>query len=108
MAIIAIEKDRFASDVLEAKGPVLVDFWAPWCGYCRRLSPAVDRMAASIGEQIQVAKLNIDEMPEIAARYKVDTIPTLILFRDGAVVDAVINPPSQDAMEAWLKENGVL
>ena len=88
--------------------PVVVDFWAPWCGYCRRLAPAVERLEAEIGSKVTVLKADIDELPEIAQQYEIDTIPTLILFKDGKEADRVVNPPSQDAVEEWLKTNQVL
>lgn len=99
---------NFEAMVLNAGGPVLVDFWAPWCGYCRRLSPVVDRLAAELGGKVTVAKLNIDEAAQLAERYKVDTIPSLILFQGGAAVSSVVNPASQDAIEGWLKEHGAI
>ncbi|MCB6611603.1 thioredoxin [[Clostridium] symbiosum] len=107
MAVLTINKN-FDETVLKSSEPVVVDFWAPWCGYCRRLSPAVDRLEAEYEGKIKVAKLDIDTEEELAEKYEVDTIPTLILFKNGEMVDSVVNPPSQDAIEEWLKENGAL
>ena len=95
-------------DLVNQGGVTVVDFWAPWCGYCRRLAPAVERLEAEIGSKVTVAKADIDELPEIARQYEIDTIPTLILFQDGKEADRVVNPPSQDAVEEWLKTNQVI
>ncbi|WP_195613007.1 thioredoxin [[Clostridium] symbiosum] len=107
MAVQTI-KNNFEETVLQAEGPVVVDFWAPWCGYCRRLYPAVERMSEEYNEKVKMAKLDIDEEPELAEKYNIDTIPTLLLFRDGGLVDSVVNPGSQDEIEDWLRENGAL
>ena len=80
MKTLTIQETNFEKEVLQAQKPVVVDFWAPWCGYCRRLSPVVDRLAEQYGEQVQIAKLNTDENPALTEQYDVDTIPTLILF----------------------------
>lgn len=105
MSVFEIEKD-FGKQVLQSSDPVAVEFWAPWCGYCRRLAPAVERVAEE--HTLRVGKVNIDQQPKLAEQYGVDTIPTLILFRDGKPVDSVVNPPSQDAIESWLREHGAL
>lgn len=84
MAVITIDKNNFDAEVIESEKPVLIDFWAAWCGPCRMLSPIVDE----IGEErsdIRVGKLNVDEEPELAQRYGVMSIPTLVLFQNGQV-----------------------
>lgn len=107
MAVQTINKN-FEETVLKAGGPVVVDFWAPWCGYCRRLAPAVDRVAEEYEDELGVVKLDIDEEPKLAEAYGIETIPTLVLFEGGKVIDSVVNPQSQDEIEEWLKENGAL
>lgn len=108
MAVITLNKEKFEQQVLQAKGPVVVDFWASWCGYCRRLNPVVERLAEQLDGKIMVGKLDIDESPQLAEKYEVDTIPTLILYHNGKVSEPLVNPGSQAAIESWLKDNGAL
>jgi thioredoxin 2 len=82
--------------------PVLVDFWAPWCGPCRMVSPAVERLAAELAGRLKVVKLNTDEAPDVAGRYDVQGIPLLVLLRDGAEVDRRVGAHPEDALRAWL------
>ena len=84
MSVITITKENFREEVLQSEKPVLVDFWAPWCGPCRMLSPTVDQIAEE-REDIQVGKINVDEQPELAKEFRVMTIPTLMVFRGGKV-----------------------
>ena len=84
MAVITLTKDNFDSEVLKADQPVLVDFWASWCGPCRMVSPIVDEIGKEAQGRFKVGKINVDEQPELAERYNVMSIPTLIAFRDGA------------------------
>lgn len=81
MAIINITKEIFEEQILKADQPVLVDFWAPWCTYCRRIAPAFDKIAEQQEDKLVFAKVNVDEAPEIAEKYGIDTIPTLLLLK---------------------------
>ena len=89
MAIVEINNANFTSEVLESDKMVLVDFWAPWCGPCRMVSPIVDEIANE-SDKIKVAKINIDEQPQLASQYGVMSIPTLMVFNNGEVVDKAV------------------
>lgn len=101
MTPITITKENFDELVLRAEGPVLVDFWAPWCVYCRRIAPALDQIAEQYGERVTVGKINVDEQPELAQRFTVETIPTLLLFRNGQVSEPLIAPGSKAQIVDW-------
>lgn len=107
MNILTIGKENFTSDVLENKLPVLIDFWAPWCGYCRRLSPAVDQIAEEYEGKLVVGKINIDDDPDLAEQFEIETIPSLLLFKDGKASEPIIAPASKSQVSQWLSENGV-
>lgn len=93
-----INDSDFRAEVLEAEMPVLVDFWAVWCGPCRMIAPTVKDIAAEYGDYIKVTKLNIDHNPETAGRYGVMGIPTLMLFKNGQVVDRIVGVMPKDAI----------
>lgn len=81
--VLNTNEASFQDDVLEAKEPVLVDFWAPWCGYCTKLSPILDEVAGELGDKVKIVKLNVDENRTIAQKYGVMSLPTMVLFKNG-------------------------
>ena len=107
MAVFDITKENVEQKVLASPVPVLVDFWAPWCGYCLRLGPAVAQVAAEEDGRLAVGKLNIDDAPELAARYGISSIPTLILFKNGQACPPVVGPSGKGGIRAYLSEQGL-
>ena len=97
----AVKTDDFDSEVLESEGPVLVDFWAEWCGPCHAIAPVLDQIAAERSD-LKVVKLNIDEEPAVAQRYGVMSIPTLILFKDGEPAAAAVGAMPKSMLEERL------
>ena len=87
---LTLTANNFAQEVLQTTSPVLVDFWAPWCGPCRLIGPVVEELATQYADQLKVGKLNVDEHPEIAQRYGISGIPALLFFDQGQVVDTVV------------------
>ena len=99
MAVITITKENFAQEVLQSEKPVLLDFWASWCGPCRMLSPIVDEVAEERGD-VKVGKVNVDEQPELAGQFGVMSIPTLLVFEQGKLVrQAVGARPTASVLE---------
>ena len=82
---------------------MLVDFWAPWCGYCRRIGPVYERIAEEYGDSVAVTKINVDEEGPLADQEQVEVIPTLILYRNGRAVDTIVNPGSKAAIDRFLQ-----
>lgn len=102
MAIISITKENFAQQVLQSTQPVLIDFWAAWCGPCRMLSPVVDEVAEQ-HQQVKVGKINVDEQPELARQFGIMTIPTLMVFQNGKVVRQSVGVIPKAAIEELLQ-----
>jgi thioredoxin 1 len=101
--IIEVTEDRFKTDVLEANGPVIVDFYAPWCGPCKMLAPLLEQLAAEFEGRIRFAKVNVDNAQELAGNYQITGVPTLALFRDGKVVDTQVGLASPKSLKSWLE-----
>ena len=102
MAAIDINQEQF-QQMIQRDKPVLVDFWAPWCGYCRRIGPAYEKVAEEYGDRLAVVKINIDEEGTLAEEARVEVIPTLILYRDGKAVDTIVNPGSKAAIDQFIQ-----
>lgn len=102
MSIRKVTQEAFPREVLGAKEPVLVEFHAPWCVYCRRIAPVLERVAQAYENKMLIAQIDTDACPALAARYGVETIPALLLFRDGQPGSMLVAPASQTALEAWL------
>ena len=99
MSVLTITKENFEDQVLKSDKPVLIDFWAEWCGPCKMLSPIVDQIAGEVAQKAKVGKVNVDEQPELASKFKVMSIPTLVLIKDGkAVATSVGGKPKEDIL----------
>lgn len=104
MAIVNVTDQSFNADV-EKDGAVLLDFWAPWCGPCKMIAPILEELDQEIGNDVTIAKLNVDDNPETASRFGVMSIPTLILFKDGEPVDKVVGFQSKEALKDFVSRH---
>ena len=103
MSVMDLNAQGFAALIRE-ETPVLVDFWAPWCTYCRRIGPAYDKIAQQYTDTLTAARVNIDAEPELARQEQIEVIPTLVLYRDGKSVGSIVAPESKAMIEAFLEE----
>lgn len=103
MTVQNMNQQQYTQAVQGSK-PVLVDFWAPWCGYCRRIAPALDKLAQQIGEEVTIAKVNIDDEPKLADQLGIEVIPTLILYRDSKALGSIVAPDSKATIEEFIRK----
>lgn len=100
MSVIELNKDSFEKEVMEAEVPVLIDFWANWCGPCRMMSPVIDKIAEEMGDKVKVCKVNVDENHELAEKYEIMTIPAFIIVKNGAETGRTIGvQPKEDILK---------
>jgi thioredoxin 1 len=104
MSTLAITDDSFEADVLKASGPVLVDFWAEWCGPCKQIGPALEELSDELAGKVTIAKLNIDDSPSTGSRYGVRGIPTMMIFKDGQVVSTKVGAMAKSRINEWIEQ----
>ena len=100
---LVVSDDEFEASVLKANGPVLVDFWAEWCGPCKMIAPVLEEIAADMGEKVTVAKINIDDNPDTPSKYGVRGIPTLMIFKDGEVASTKVGALPKSQIMQWVE-----
>ena len=102
MAVDKVSDANFEAEVLKATSPVVVDFWAEWCGPCKMIAPALEEIAGSLGSKVKIVKLNVDESPKTAAKYGVMSIPTLMVFKDGKEASRQVGAGPKQKLEQWI------
>ena len=102
MAVGKVSDANFEAEVLKATGPVVVDFWAEWCGPCRMIAPALEEIAGAMGDKVKIVKLNVDENPGIASKYGIMSIPTLMIFKNGEMASRQVGAAPKQKLEQWI------
>lgn len=103
--VLTLTKDNFEKEVLQSDKPVLVDFWAAWCGPCRMVAPVVDQIASEYAGKVKVGKINVDEQGELSEKYRIMSIPTLIVFKNGNIAESVMGARSKEALAGILNKH---
>ncbi|WP_455480761.1 thioredoxin [Bartonella sp. B12(2025)] len=106
MTCIKVDNSNFESEVLTSSTPVVVDFWAEWCGPCKMVAPILDEISTEMHTQVKIAKINIDENPELATKYGVRSIPTLLMFKNGTVSSNMVGAAPKGRISEWIR-NGL-
>ena len=102
MSVQKVSNSSFESDVLKSETPVVVDFWAEWCGPCRMIGPALEEISGTLGDKVKIVKLNVDENPQTAAKYGIMSIPTLMLFKNGEMASRQVGAAPKAKLEQWI------
>ena len=102
MPTVKVDNNNFKANVLDASEPVVVDFWAEWCGPCKMIGPSLEEISSELAGKVKVAKLNIDENPELAAQFGVRSIPTLMIFKGGQVASMKVGALPKTALSHWI------
>jgi thioredoxin 1 len=102
MGVGKVSDATFEAEVLKSAEPVVVDFWAEWCGPCRMIAPALEEIAGSLNGKVKIVKLNVDENPQIAAKYGIMSIPTLMLFKNGELASRQVGAAPKQKLEQWI------
>ncbi|NRA73170.1 MAG: thioredoxin [Rickettsiales bacterium] len=100
-----ITDKNFEEEVLKSEKLVLVDFWAPWCGPCKQLGPVIDEVAKEVGDSVKIFKMNVDESPETASKYGIRSIPTLMIFKEGATFSTKLGVHPKNVLIDWIKDH---
>lgn len=105
MATVKIDQSNFEADVLKSSTPVVVDFWAEWCGPCKAIAPSLEELSDEMADKVTIAKVNMDENPDLAAQYGVRSIPTLLMFKDGEPVAIQVGAAPKNKLSDWISSS---